>query len=130
MKQQLDCIGILAVACGLLVGGAAMAQELSKVDTTHVAVKLDNHMLQVTEVTLKPGEKLPLHTHPAYTVYTVYGGTVRLAYQGGKTEDAVWDHGDVLYGDPEGPHTTENVGKTTVKILLVELKVPAAAKEK
>ena len=130
MKQRLSCIRILAVACGLLFGGAAMAQELSKVDKTHVAVKLDNRTLQVTEVTLKPGEKLALHTHPAYTIYTIYGGTVRVAYQGGKTEDLVWDHGDVLYGDPEGPHTTENVGKTTVKILLVELKVPAPTEKK
>ncbi len=55
MKQRLACMRILAVAYGLLLGGAARAQELSKVDTTHVAVKLDNDTLQVTEVTLKPG---------------------------------------------------------------------------
>ena len=130
MKQRLACMRILAGACGLLLSGGAVAQELSKVDTTHVAVKLDNDTLQVTEVTLKPGEKLALHSHPAYAVYTIHGGTVRIAYQGGKTEDLVWDHGDVVYGDPEGPHTTENVGKTTVKILLVEVKGPAAAKKK
>jgi quercetin dioxygenase-like cupin family protein len=130
MKQGLGGIRILAAACGLLVGGAAMAQEMSKVDPTHVAVKQDNDTLQVTEVTLKPGERLPLHTHPAYVLYTIHGGTVRLAYQGGKTDDVAWDHGDVIYGDPEGPHTTENVGKTTVKILVVELKVPAAKKNK
>jgi quercetin dioxygenase-like cupin family protein len=129
MKPRRGCILILAVACGLLVGGAALAQELSKVDTTHVVVKLDNDTLQVTEITLKPGEKLALHTHPAYTLYTIQGGTVRIAFQGGKTEDQVWDHGAVLYGDPEGPHTTENVGKTTVKILLVEVKGAAAAKK-
>lgn len=129
MKPRLGCIRILAVACGLLVGGAALAQELSKVDTTHVTVKLDNDTLQVTEITLKPGEKLARHTHPAYTLYTLQGGTVRIAFQGGKTEDQVWDHGAVLYGDPEGPHTTENVGKTTVKILLVEVKGAAAAKK-
>jgi quercetin dioxygenase-like cupin family protein len=130
MNQRLACLRILAVACGLLSSGAAVAQELSKVDPTHVAVKLDNDTLQVTEVTLKPGEKLPLHSHPAYALYTIHGGTVRIAYQDGKTEDLVWDHGDVIYGDPEGPHTTENVGKTTVRFLLVEVKGPAAAKKK
>jgi quercetin dioxygenase-like cupin family protein len=129
MRSRLGCIWILAVACGLLWGGAALAQELSKVDTTHVVVKLDNDTLQVTEITLKPGEKLALHTHPAYTLYTIQGGTVRIAFQGGKTEEQVWDHGAVLYGDPEGPHTTENVGKTTVKILLVEVKGAGAAKK-
>jgi quercetin dioxygenase-like cupin family protein len=126
MKRRLASIGILAMAGGLFGGTAATAQELAKVDATHATVRLDNDTLQVTEVTLKPGEKLPLHTHPAYALYTIHGGTVRVAYQGGKTEELVWDHGDVLYGDPEGPHTTENIGKTTVKILLVELKVPAA----
>jgi quercetin dioxygenase-like cupin family protein len=130
MKRRLGFIRILTVAYGLVLGGAATAQELSKVDTTHVAMKLDNDTLEVTEVTLKPGEKLPLHTHPAYTLYTIHGGTARIAFQGGKTEDVVWDHGEVIYGDPEGPHTTENVGKTTVKILLVEVKGPAAAKKK
>ena len=128
MQQGLGYVRILAAACGLMLGGAAGAQELSKVDPAHVAVKLDNDALQVTEITFKPGEKLPLHTHPAYAVYTIHGGTVRIAYQGGKTEDLVWDHGDVIYGNPEGPHTTENVGKTTVKILLVELKGPVAKK--
>ena len=131
MKQRLGRMRILAVACGLLLGGAAaMAQELSKVDPSHVAVKVDNDTLQVTEVTLKPGEKLALHSHPAYTLYTIHGGTVRIVYQGGKTEDLVWDHGDVVYGDPEEPHTTENVGKTTVKILLVEVKGRATTKKK
>jgi quercetin dioxygenase-like cupin family protein len=130
MTYGYNRILICAGFCGLLVGPAVMAQELSKVDPAHVAVELDNDTLQVTTVSLTPGEKLPLHTHPAYVVYTIYGGTVRIAYQGGKTEDLVWDHGDVIYGDPEGPHTTENVGKTTVKILLVEVKVPAVVKKK
>jgi|SRR5262245_58297953 len=130
MKRRLGRVRILAVGCALLAGGAAIAQELSKVDPTHVALKLDNATLQVTEVTLKPGEKLPLHTHPAYAVYTIQGGTVRFAFQGGEPVNAVWDHGDVVYGDPEGPHTTENIGKTTVKILLVEIKAPAAGTKK
>jgi quercetin dioxygenase-like cupin family protein len=129
MKQRLSVIRIFVVAGGLMLGTTALAQELSKVDTTHVVVKLDNDALQVTEVTLKPGEKLALHTHPAYVLYTIHGGTVRIAFQGGKTEEQVWDHGAVLYGDPERPHTTENVGKTTVKILLVEVKGAAAAKK-
>jgi quercetin dioxygenase-like cupin family protein len=129
MKHRLGCVRVLAVACGLMAGGIAVAQELSTAAPERVVVKLDNDTLQVTEVTLKPGEKLPLHTHPAYTLYTIHGGTVRIAFQGGKTEEQVWDHGTVLYGDPEGPHTTENVGKTTVKILLVEVKGGAAAKK-
>ena len=128
MTQRLSGIRILVAACGLLVGGVAMAQALSKVDTTHVVVKVDNDTLQVTEITLKPGEKLALHTHPAYTLYTIQGGTVRIAFEGGKTEEQVWDHGTVLYGEPEGPHTTENVGKTTVKVLLVEVKGATTAK--
>ena len=130
MKHRLGRIPILAAAAAVLFSGAALAQELSKVDPTHVALKLDNETLQVTEITLKPGEKLPLHTHPAYVVYTIQGGSVRIAFQGGKTDDVVWNHGDVIYGDPEGAHTTENVGKTTVKILLVEVKAPAANKKK
>ncbi len=129
MKKRVRWITSFAIGCGLSLGGAAMAQELSKVDPTHVTVKLDNDTLQVTEVSFDPGEKLALHSHPAYTFYTIYGGTARIVYQDGKTEDVVWNHGDVLYGDPEGPHTTENTGKTTIKILLVEVKGPAAAKK-
>src|ERR1700682_1780092 len=105
MRQRLVCTRILGVACGLLLSGSAMAQELSKVDTRHVVVKLDNDTLQVTEVTLKPGEKLALHTHPAYTLYTIHGGTVRIVYQGGKTEEAGGDTGEWHTGNREGPIT-------------------------
>ncbi len=125
MKRGFGCVVILATVCALSMRGTALTQELSKVDPAHVAVKLDNDTLQVTEITLKPGEKLPMHTHPAYIVYTIDGGTVRIAYQGGKTDDATWNQGAVIYGDPEGPHTTENVGSTTIRILLVELKARA-----
>jgi len=47
---------------------------------------------------------------------------------GGKTMEIEAKTGDVLWSDPEGPHTTENLGKKPLHFLLVELKdMPAPA---
>jgi quercetin dioxygenase-like cupin family protein len=50
-------------------------------------VLLDNDQVRVLEYRLKPGEKEPMHSHPAGVVYVLSGATLKFSYPGGRTEE-------------------------------------------
>jgi hypothetical protein len=62
-----------------------------------------------------------MHSHPAYVIYVIAGGRVRNHGADGKTNETVLETGAVLYRDPL-THWAENIGKTTIHLILVELK--------
>jgi quercetin dioxygenase-like cupin family protein len=113
-----------SVLAGLLaLTGAASAQDPAVVNAKTIQLKLDNDRVRVLEAALKPGEKEQLHSHPAYVVYVVAGGKVRNHLADGKTSETEFKTGDVVYRDPL-THWAENIGNTTIHLILVELKEP------
>jgi quercetin dioxygenase-like cupin family protein len=104
---------------------AATAQDPAVVNATTVHVKLDNPRVRVLESALAPGEKEKLHSHPACVLYVIAGGKIRNHTADGKATEAELTTGDVVYREPV-THWAENVGSTTVRIVLVELKTGAA----
>jgi len=103
------------------LGSVAFAQDIAKVSPTHVKVLKENACVRVIENTLQPGEKDALHTHPAGWYYVTSPGTLKELF-GSKVE--MWEAkpGESDWIDGEGPHTSENVGKTPVTYVLVEIK--------
>ena len=99
----------------------APAQDAAKVNAKYITVKLDNPRVRVFEVTVKPGEKEAVHSHPASVFYVLEGGKVRNHAPDGTTAEAELRAGEVLYRDPL-THWAENIGNTTVRLVLVELK--------
>jgi quercetin dioxygenase-like cupin family protein len=112
-------VGLTLVAAGY--GGNAAAQDWAAVSKS-AKLKFENEAVRVFEVTLRPGDMEPVHTHPANLAYIMNSGKVRVAYVGGEAQNVEVRKGDVLYSDPEGPHTLENLGKTTMRAIVVELK--------
>jgi oxalate decarboxylase/phosphoglucose isomerase-like protein (cupin superfamily) len=92
----------------------------------HYKVLVDNNDVRVVENTLGPGEKDPMHSHPAGWYYVTRPGKMRVVHEDGKVEvwDAKADEGGWLKA--EGPHTSENIGKTTMGFILVEVKSAAS----
>ena len=101
--------------------GATRTQDPLVVNAKSIALKLENARVRVLEATLKPGDKEELHTHPAYVIYVIAGGQVRMHNSDGKVTETAFRTGDVLYRDPV-THWAENIGKTTIRLELVELK--------
>jgi hypothetical protein len=68
-----------------------------------------------------------MHTHPAGWFYVTQPGTMKVVHGGGRVE--MWEAkaGKQGWSDAEGPHTSENVGKTTMGFVLVEVKSAASA---
>lgn len=110
---------------------AATAQELSprpaEIDPVAVApdrfkVLLENPRVRVVEYTLLPGQRDPWHTHPPKVSYVVSGGTLRITTADGRSFLARETKGDASWMDALGRHYAKNVGRTPVRILLVEVK--------
>ena len=85
-------------------------------------ILLENEYVRVIEYSLKPGEKDSTHTHPPKTSYVISGGTVRVYPENEKPFDYVEVKGQTEWADKRGKHYVENIGKTTVTILLTEVK--------
>ena len=96
-------------------------QDPLVVNSKTIALKLENARVRVLEGTLKPGDKEKTHSHPAYVIYVIAGGKVRNYAADGTATDVEFKTGEVIYRDPL-THSAENIGDTTIKFLLVELK--------
>ncbi len=115
--------GIAAAAGLLATTPAARAQDAAVVNARTIHVTLDNDRVRVFEATLAPGEKEKMHSHPASIVYVVEGGKVRNHSAAGAVSETELHAGDTIYREPV-THWAENVGTTTIRLVLVELKTP------
>ena len=101
--------------------GQPPEQDAAKVNADTITLKLENSRIRVLEATLKPGDKEKTHSHPAYVVYVIEGGKVRNHAADGTVSEAEFKAGDVVYREPL-THWAENIGTTTLRLVLVELK--------
>ena len=115
---------MLLLSCGFVRSdvGFTRSQDPLVVNSTTIALKLENARVRVLEATLKPGDKEKAHSHPAYVIYVIQGGKYRNHAADGKVTDAEFHTGDVIYRDPISQHWAENTGDTTIRLELVELK--------
>jgi len=113
-------IASIGVFAGLAPPGAP-AQDVAVVNAKTVHVKLENSHVRVMEATLQPGDKEAMHSHPPYVIYAITGGKVRNHNADGTTAEATYAPGDTIYRDPL-THWSENIGTTTIRLVLVELK--------
>jgi len=101
------------------------AQDPAVVNSKTIKIKFENDRVRVLEAELPPGTKEQVHSHPAYVIYVLAGGKVRNYAADGKTSETELKTGEVLYRDPL-THAAENIGNTTMHLILVELKTPAS----
>lgn len=93
-----------------------------KVAPDHYKILFENDQVRVLENTLAPGEKDPTHTHGAGWYYVTSPGTMKITFPDGKV--ATWESkpGESAWLKTKSPHADENVGKTSLTWVLVELK--------
>ena len=110
----------IAVALSLLTARAD-AQDPAVVNAKTIKVKFENDRVRVMEATLPPGVKEQVHLHPAYVIYVLEGGKYRNYASDGKTSEGELKTGEALFREPL-THAAENIGTTTMHMILVELK--------
>lgn len=114
-------LALLAAAALLLGSAAGRAQDAAVVNAKTVTVKLDNAQVRVLEAALPSGAQEKLHSHPACVTYVIEGGKVRNHLADGKVVESELVTGQTLYREPT-THWAENIGTTTIRLILVELK--------
>ena len=122
--KRIYIVALVFLICGLVRSdvGFTRSQDPLVVNSSTIALKLENSRVRVLEATLKPGDKEKTHSHPAYVIYVIQGGKYRNHAADGKVTDAEFHTGDVIYRDPISQHWAENTGDTTIRLELVELK--------
>ena len=115
---------VIAAAFTLIIPASSVwAQDPAVVQSSTVKLKFENEKVRVLEAELPPGVKEKVHSHPAYVIYVLAGGKVRNYASDGKITEAELKTGDVLYREPL-THAAENIGDTTLHMILVEMKTP------
>jgi len=121
--KQFYILMFVLLATGFVRGDASVKspQDPLVVNSNTIKLKLENPRVRVLEATLKPGAKEKMHSHPAYVIYVIAGGKARSHAADGTVTDAEFRTGDVIYREPL-THWAENIGNTTSRLELVELK--------
>lgn len=111
---------LLIVGC-LFFSANVHAQDPMSIGKMYKKVLLENDRVRVMSVIFKPGDVMPMHNHPAHYVYVIKGGTIEITAQGEKPMVMEAKAGDVIWMDAT-THTGKNVGKTTIELVVNELK--------
>jgi beta-alanine degradation protein BauB len=112
---------LLAVLPAILSAQSAPIDALTA-SPGNFTLLLENEHVRVLEYTLQPGKRDEWHTHPAKVSYVVTGGSIRITMEDGKSFLADDVAGNATWMGAVGRHFVENVGKTPVRIVLVEVK--------
>jgi quercetin dioxygenase-like cupin family protein len=103
------------------LAGKASAQDPVQVAPKLNKVALDNDRVRVLDVVIKPGEKMPMHSHPDNILYVITGGKSRATDAEGKTTERTFKDGECVFRKGE-THAVENAGEKEIHVLNIELK--------
>lgn len=109
----------IVVASGMLAVDA-IAQDRASV-IPEMKVLLENKCVRVQYHDVAVGQTAPMHSHPNYIVYTLRPFKARIRLADG-TQRISQRKGGEAYWNPPITHSVENLGKTPIHNLIVELK--------
>jgi beta-alanine degradation protein BauB len=128
-RRKLVLAGLGGLAAQLDASGA-VAQDPVKVMPRAYRVAFENDQVRVLDFIGRPGMGIcgeGMHSHPAHLtiVMTDWQGVVSTPDTAAKARQRKF--GDVFWSEAE-THKVENTGKTSSRVLIVELKAPAKTK--
>ena len=84
-------------------------------------VLMENQCVRVQYHDAAVGETIPMHTHPAYVVYTLQAFRARIRLADGTQRISDRKAGEAYWNEPI-THSVENLGNTPIHNLIVEMK--------
>ncbi len=115
----------VSVIVFLGLGAAPLAlaqdQDMVAVAPKNCTVLLNNERVRVIRVVTRPGDKIPMHSHPASVVYALTTAKAKFTTPDGQSEERVMKAGQAVWLDAV-THSTENTRTTVSRVLVIELK--------
>lgn len=99
----------------------ACAEDMVKIAPHNTKVLFENDRIRVLETKTKPGEKLPMHSHPARVNYFLNPLSERITYEGKVPQEFHWKAGEVAFSEAVKLEVV-NIGTTAGHNIVVELK--------
>jgi len=127
-RRKLILAGLGGLATQLDIA-SANAQDPTKVMPRAYRLAFENDKLRVLEFTGRPGMGIcgeGMHSHPAHLTVVLSDWQARATTPDGTTRARERKLGDVFWSEAE-THKVENIGKSSSRVLIVELKTPAKA---
>ena len=112
-----------------LFSSVVTGQDSARVAPKNVKVLLENNRVRVLEVRIKPGEKIPMHSHPAHITYALSDAKGQYTAPDGSSTVSEAKTNSVFWSEPV-THSSVNVGNTEIHAIVVELKDPPKKKPK
>jgi quercetin dioxygenase-like cupin family protein len=101
----------------------SQTQDVAKVASDTNRVIFENEQVRVMSVTVKPGQRVPMHSHPASVVYFFHDATMQFTFPDGSTKVGNVKADTAIWMDPV-THAAQNIGTTDFQEVHVELKHP------
>ncbi len=100
-----------------------MAKHILEAAPNSAKVVFENDHVRVIEITMKKGERLPMHSHNRGLSYSLNEGRIRSTTEDGKSRSFAVEKGEVSWSDEDGmeTHAVENLGDV-LRELSVEFK--------
>ncbi len=127
MARLITALGAaLVLALSGWLSNTALAQDKKmEKGAKKVAIKVitENDKVRVTEVTFAPGaHNTTIATSSMRVVRALKGGTIERTYADGKKETVTYKDGETRINMPGPQFNSVNVGKSTIRLYVVQLK--------
>ncbi len=101
----------------------ALARHILKVAPKSAKVIFENDVVRVIEITIRKGQKIPLHSHNKGLSYSLNEGKIRSTNEDGKSRVFKVRKGEISWSGADGAetHAVENLGGV-LRELSVEFK--------
>jgi quercetin dioxygenase-like cupin family protein len=105
-----------------LLSASAYAQDpVAIAPKNYTKVLIDNEYTRVMQFEMAPGDVIPWHSHPNHVIYVLAGGKIEITDKDKAPVAMEVKVGDAIFM-PAVTHTGKNVGKTTIKLVITEIK--------
>jgi hypothetical protein len=119
-------LAVLAfVLSGSIVGSATAQDKKAEKGAGKAIMKVvaENSKARAFEVTFAPGaENTAVPSSSVRVVRALAGGTLQRTYADGKKENVVYKTGEVKINEASPAFTTKNIGKSEIKLYVVQVK--------
>jgi len=90
----------------------ALAKHILKVAPNSSKVVFENDAIRVIEITMRKGQKIPMHSHNKGLSYSLNDGKIKSVAEDGKSRVFKVRKGEVGWSDTDGAetHAVENLG--------------------